>query len=977
MTELKKRRHRPLSPTDSTPLLADAHTWAFPRASSVASDELSELGELPAYIGEYRVLQRLGSGGMGEVFLAYDEALSRHIALKRVRPDRSAEELRRRFDVEARVTALLQHPSIIPVYDWSNHESGAFYTMRPVEGVTFAQLLERLRQEPSEERRDWPTARLVRLFLQAANAVAYAHSQGVIHRDLKPSNIMLGPFEEVLVLDWGMAKISDEEQAPESGLAGEGLAKVREETASSVLVGTPGYISPEQLAGRAADARSDVFALGVILYELLALRLPWQAETVNELCDIMTRPPQDPTLVQPRLGIPGRLGAVVLRALEHAPEDRYQSVVEFSSEVAHALEGRASWKVERVSLEPKNWRIQQGRVRRESGALVLRSRGEQRSLRYFCTERFGQDVGVDFDVRLQGRADLSVWLSASSGRDGRPQEGYSLGVLPGRRRTLSLLRSGRVVGGAKSPPLAPRRWYRVSAKRESDHLTLLIDGEEIYAYSDPIPLPGGFVGLTGQAGELRVRNLRVSSLGTSAMVSCLSVPDAFFNRGLYEEARAEYDAVAQSHPGRSEGRLARFRAGMCLIEMCRRETDPDVCALLLEEASQAFRSGTEETCLTYLGLALVADEARLPNQEHDALARALDAFPDDPNLAVAHEWLLSRLHRLDLNERLTAAELLPLAIEHCLGGWARQLIQDLVRKVRRSWETPSFLSGRSRLRQGDLASRADATLLFAFWAGRGPLIAATVNRLLEAGQARPHHLADAYFALLELGRRDLASDVWSTAPESAFDPASSDKMRRILSCCGATERALGGDLEGAFAQLFETESRPSDRPFNSARLWLARAASPANPGGMVQRALKQRSLRDTFAREHLAWFALESGDLRKAETYLHPFVQSGQHRSGRNLSNFLYGCLLLHRGDLAPAMHIFSALPSVQWPRTWTLGSYLASGRLGNGSVERYRQAALPWEQAVLDSHIDQLALACGVDRERVSSGEALGPAVQ
>ena len=154
---------------DSTPLLpdrfaAEASAWKSERRGAPLP------GLLPERIGPYKVLERLGAGGMGEVFLVLDENLSRHIALKRVRPDRSAEELRRRFEVEARVTALLQHPSIIPVYDLFSDKDGSYYTMRPVEGRSLAQLLAALRQD-EELLSEWPMARLVRLFLQVANAL--------------------------------------------------------------------------------------------------------------------------------------------------------------------------------------------------------------------------------------------------------------------------------------------------------------------------------------------------------------------------------------------------------------------------------------------------------------------------------------------------------------------------------------------------------------------------------------------------------------------------------------------------------------------------------------------------------------------------------------------------------------------------------------------------------------------------------------
>ncbi len=972
-----------LRSTDSTPLLPRASR--FPDAGWGASEAALSVGmpdaRAPESIGPYRVLRRLGSGGMGEVFLVHDEALGRQIALKRVRPDRSAAEIRQRFEVEARVTALLQHPSILPVYHLDAESEDAFYTMRPVEGQTLAQLLAELTEHP-ELRREWPVARLLRLFLQVSNAVAYAHSRGVVHRDLKPSNIMTGDFEEVLVLDWGMAKIRrdplrsqqlgdqrlgvewNDEEAQTVPL--DDLQGIREETASQVLVGTPGYMAPEQLDGKPADERSDVFALGVILYELLTLRLPWPVSRVGELKSAMAEPPVNPALAARGRTISTDLAHAALTALAHAPEERYASVAEFAADVAHALEGRATWRTEEATHDRDRWRIEQGRLRNASGNLSVHSRGVGRSFRYFCTDRFGEGVCLEAEIQAQGRCQLSIWLSSTSAREHRPVDGYCIDVMPGRRHTLSIERSGRVVSGSRSPEFERKRWYRVVAIRENDHISLQIDDREVYTYRDPVPLPGGFVGLTGQGSDIWLRNVRVSSLGTSATVSCLSVPDSFFHRGLYEEARAEYEAIASSLPGRSEGRVARFREGLCLIEMARLEKEPELRSLMLGEARTSYEQGmaSNRSCLLPLGLAIVADESGDPVSVHESLERALARDTHDPHLAIVHEWLLSRLHDVDPEERFTVAELVPLAIRHCLRGWGRRSIQDLMRKVRQNWETPSFLSGRSRLRESDLATHADAAFFLGFWAGRATDIADTLERLLGHGEARPHHVADAYFALHELGEHEAAHRLMTELKDGPQGPGSPTRWATVFACCRATDAALAGDLGEAEGLLGAIRTELSHRPYNSARLWLARAAWEHGRRDILKRTLRPRGTRDSFAREHAAWFALLDKDARSAARHLRPFVERGHHLSGRNLSNFLYGALQLLRGDPKAAEVTFRSLPEARWPRSWTLGSYLAAGRLGAGCVDDYLDQAFPWEKRVLAAHRSLL--------EAVGTGEPL-----
>ena len=950
---------------DSTPLLPD-HQPQFPAGWETRPGAALLQAPLPEKIGPYKVLERLGSGGMGEVFLVLDETLSRTIALKRVRPDRSAEELSRRFEVEARVTALLQHPSIIPVYDLVTAGPNSYYTMRPVEGRSLAQLLALLRED-GLQRSEWPIARLVRLFLQAANAVAYAHSRGVIHRDLKPSNIMIGPFEEILVLDWGMARIQGEEHPmPSSVMPLDELRWIREETASQALMGTPAYMSPEQLEGSSADERSDVFSLGVILYELLTLGSPWRAATIGELREAIQEPPLDPALAAPGRGISNALGDVVRRALAPRPELRFRTVRAFANAVAHALEGRASWRPNEASASLDTWRIYQGRHRVEANAIVLHSRGAGRSFRYFCTERFGENVSIDVDVKIRGRCELSLWLNTGPARQQRPREGYRLGVLPGRRATLSIERSGRVVGGTASPEFEPDRWYRIQARRQDEHLTLAVDGKEVYSYRDPIPLPGGFVGLTGQGSHLRLRDLRVSTLGTSATVSCLSIPDTFFNRKLYEEAKAEYEIIAESLPGRAEGKLARFRSGLCVLELMREEQDHEVRELALDEAARAFApSGeSERSCLMALGGALVADEREDARGLHDSLAVALATVPDDPHLPIVHEWLLGRLHRLRLTrapDRRRAGSTQRPALLHRLGAAARSgdrtqgsaILGDAVVHHRSQPFASCFRSP---------IPPVISTPSCSFRSGPAAVSSSPARfSVMTARRSRAHHLSDAYFALVELGHAEAARELLSEVLGQASTEQLDDRWGPVARCCRVADAALAGDLGEALDLLQADEIGAIDntfRPFNSARLTLARAAWEASEPGVARRALHLRGRRDTFAREHLAWFAILDGDARRAESHLRPFVEKGHTSSGRNLSNFLYGCLQLLRGREDEAERTFRALPDVIWPRTWTLGSYFASGRLAGGDLERYLAESFPWERRALSSQREVLEAA-------------------
>ena len=221
-------------------------------------------------VGRYRLLAVLGEGGMGRVYEAHDPQLNRIVAVKVLRPDRQASDhALSRLATEARITSQLQHPGIVPVHDVGRTDQGQlYYVMKKVEGVSLAQVLAVRRRQG--EQPGWSLRRMLTAFARIAQAVGYAHRRGVLHRDLKPGNVMLGPFGEVLVLDWGLARLvhagDPTESLPESSQPGDHQTRV------GSALGTPGYMSPEQARGEneRVDARSDVWALGAVLFELIS-----------------------------------------------------------------------------------------------------------------------------------------------------------------------------------------------------------------------------------------------------------------------------------------------------------------------------------------------------------------------------------------------------------------------------------------------------------------------------------------------------------------------------------------------------------------------------------------------------------------------------------------------------------------------------------------------------------------------------------
>jgi tetratricopeptide (TPR) repeat protein len=336
------RRGRDLTPSElcpDDPALAERLGREIARLRQGETEPAAADGSPPGFPGgRYRPLRFHAAGGLGEVFTARDEELGREVALKRMK-DRVAgrEDARARFLREAEITGRLEHPGIVPVYGLVRAGDGPpCYAMRFVRGESLKDAVERFHREH-------PTARafagvafrqLVQRFVAVCQAVAYAHSRGVVHRDLKPANVMLGPYGETLVIDWGLAKTVGRE-GPHDDPAEETLLPTvsgeGSDTRTGSAVGTPGFMAPEQAAGRWAEVgpAADVFGLGATLYALLTGHAPYQGgRAVFDAQSGFFEPPR-----QVRPDAPAALAAVCLKAMARGPEDRYPTALELAKDL--------------------------------------------------------------------------------------------------------------------------------------------------------------------------------------------------------------------------------------------------------------------------------------------------------------------------------------------------------------------------------------------------------------------------------------------------------------------------------------------------------------------------------------------------------------------------------------------------------------------------------------------------------------------
>lgn len=310
----------------------------------------------------YESQGRLGEGGMGTVDAVWDADLMRHLAVKRLRPElREDARMVRQFLWEARVTAHLDHPNIIPIHDLAVGQSGnVFFTMKRARGRTLEEALHAVREKGEDE---LSLARRLRIFIQVCHAVSFAHARGVLHRDLKPANVMLGEHGEVLLMDWGLAR-------PLPGPSGDALRALRADAAETEgSSGTPLYMSPEQVKNALLDERSDVYTLGVILYELVSHAHPYDAKSLPALLAAIVAGDAKP-LAKAAPSASRSIVAVVEQAMNLDPAKRYASVEALREDVERVLDGHTP-KAEQASVVRRFARLYMARDRGLSRLRVM------------------------------------------------------------------------------------------------------------------------------------------------------------------------------------------------------------------------------------------------------------------------------------------------------------------------------------------------------------------------------------------------------------------------------------------------------------------------------------------------------------------------------------------------------------------------------------------------------------------------------
>jgi serine/threonine protein kinase/tetratricopeptide (TPR) repeat protein len=918
--------------------------------SEQSMEEQKIKDEIPKTIGPYAILESLGRGGMGEVFLAKDPSCERNVALKRIRPElNSNKTIRNRFLREAQVASALTHPSIIPIFSIQMELPNIYYTMPFVEGETLRQILRTARNH--EKSGDLTASAspsipaLARIFLQVCEAVAYTHSKGILHRDLKPENIIVGKYGEVMILDWGIADFIDQigKEEPLS-IKKEGMEKEADLTRPGKITGTLAYMAPERLLGKSSSVQTDIYALGVILYQLLTLQLPFQRKTIAAFRkQLASEEMIDPVEMAPYREIPHQLAFIASKCLARSEKERYQSVEDLLTEVKNYIEGRPEWIFlgELAIDRNEDWQFQENILLAKHIAITRSLDVTEWAALMISHKSFANNLRLDAKVRMGSEGQGLGFLISVPMEDERKslEEGYCLWLGSEKNPSCYLFRNNVQVMEVKGLYLEEPLWHNIRIEKIEDHLKLFIDGELKLSFASHLPLAGTHVGLLYKDSDFSLESLLLYDGSCNVVVNCLAVPNAFLSHKFYDLALEEYRRIGQCFPGRLEGREALFRAGLTLLEKGRSEKEEKYFHLALKEFEKLYR--TPGAPLEYLGKSLVYAALQDTEEEAKCLELALRKFPKHPLLSMMKEHIIYRIHETSLNNREAAYRVILLALRHIPDLLENRDTRALLDSLQKHWEPLLFI-------EKEEAATRDTLLIaiqLAFWLKKIPILIEIAEGLAKEKPLRATLLANTLFCLAELGsKEEIQPFLLLDHPKIAALKKLSLPLDKItpLAQMEISETRVWLHLMRQALQNFQFE------PLRKALAQLKRCKIPA---------LEKASF-DALE----AWSYLLQGKLSEASVIFskHPTDFLTQETSPLH---FVFGVWIYMAQGPKAAFAYFSSVLDTPYPPTTALPSYFAAGRIDE--KKGWSERAFWWEKQELYRQIELFYKAVGKNNKK------------
>lgn len=957
------------SKVSTIPIETESETkdTSTPPAVSFLPEHLPSAEEIQFTIGSYQVLNSIGKGGMGEVFLAYDTTCGRRIALKKIRPDLiEHKQLHNRFLKEARITCQLTHPAIIPIYTIHSEDAVVYYTMPFIEGETLKQLLRFARKKEKQgEKLDHITESipaLIRIFLSICQAVAYAHSKKVLHRDLKPENIIVGQYGQIVILDWGLAKIirgskSDDVNDLESEDTQDDTEDFHQLTHVGKVVGTIAYMAPERAMGQPANVQTDIYSLGVILYQLLTLKNPFKRESLKQFrLEAHKEKLIDPLEVAPYRDVPRSLSRVVMRCLAPQVEQRYETVDELIRDLENYIEGRSEWfQIAELDINDRtDWEFQENVLIAEHIAISRETDVSDWVSLMISKASFQENIKLEAKVKIgeNGHGIGFLLNIPESAERQQLNDGYCLWLGSEKNKSTKLLRSAVEVVHAQDVFLKFNEWYDVRVEKVDNNIYIYLNNILQFSYISHLPLVGTHVGLIARDADFILKDFHVYIGSQNVTVNCLAVPDAFLAHKDYATALSEYRRIGYSFPGRAEGREAMFRAGITLLEQANNVANPEEKASIFDLAHDEFRKlhGTPGAPLEYLGKALIYQAQGDYEEETKCFELAYRRYPRHPLLPVLEEQIIYRMHGSSRFHRQATFNFVLLALRYIPNLTSMRNTKKLLNSLEKHWEMLPFIANDPLEADSEQLKHMAFSVKLAFWLARPYSLIEIFDELVRLKPLPVITLGNILFCLVELGSWSVAlsrlNKISQKFESSEFTEFALIK-EMLLIAVQSQSQSLESSID-AFIKFSETIFLcESERTL----LYLLDCALDSKKTHLVHQLYahqkswpltKETKLQLQYCK---IWALLLEKNWEEAGEMLHSFPLEVLSQD-TSILHFLYGCwLYVTEGKEIANIH-FGGVFEVSYPRSWTLFSYFLKGKIQEG--QSWVQKSFLWERRQL-----------------------------
>lgn len=880
----------------------------------------------------YQILRSLGKGGMGEVFLAQEGISGRLVALKRMRAElKDSTVLRERFLREARVTATLTHPSIIPVFNIYSDQAIPYFTMPYVEGETLKKILKTAFEEEKIAEPKHPIGSsimaLTRIFLSVCEAIAYTHSKGILHRDLKPDNIIVGKYGEVLILDWGLADFIGQEETSFSELMG----NYQNLTRPGKVPGTLNYLAPERAKGEQSTPLSDIYSLGVILYQILTLRLPFYRRSLRSFRKTMYLEKWiNPTEIAPYRDISVHLADIAKRCLQPTASDRFESVDDMIVELKKFIEGKPEWVLtSELDINRKqDWDFQENILLTKHLA-ITRSPEVMEWLHLMVSkDSFTGNIRIETEVYIQSHSEGMglLFTTTEVNKRGVFLEGYTI-WLNQSPMSCRLFYGGAEVMTVNDLDIPQNIALSLQIDKMDNHLYIYLNHTLICHYISLIPLPTAQLALVAYDNYFTISNIRISLGSQNAMINCLAIPDAFLSNKNYSKALLEYRRIGNSFSGRMEGREALFRAGITLIKYAtvqRKSSERERLYLFALDEFSKLRH-TPGAPLEYLGKSLVYEETQEIEEEIKCLEICIRKYSKHPLFKMIVEQIIMRLHQTSSYTRIPAYHFALLALRHLPKLFILEENKRMVTLFNQHLELIPFFVHLEN--QDEVIKHLDLSCQLAFWLAK-PI---TLIEILE--NTPPLFIAtNAFFGLLAMG-----FDQWvGENLHLCSDPVEAEKIQ--IACLGHKK---GFSLA---IQTYLTQF-PGSKSASRALYYLLDQTILKNKTA----SLYSEELLELFMQnQQLAPLGLELLLLQNRWSAAEKLIASYHLEDLQDDSSVFYpliGCWLCYKHSEAKATSYLKEAINAPFPTSKLLLSYFLQGKITN---KAWSQTALTWEKISL-----------------------------